>query len=468
MLLFTKVKLITIKSASFWVFKTGMTTNSLQSSQGHQDQDIVNSKPKQNNLQVAQERLYSFLVEIVQKWPSEEVLREFKRLFIDFLDSVNLGKATGIYGISFLENEQDFYHTVKRCFYIIVNNWEAQRKYKQIQELIKLFDNYKPSIEITHPHTKVFQGWLKNFVGSHDYKELKFLASKYKKQALKQEGKNNWANRYTSYLLVAQSYDGKRPREQQEVARKLSKQMKDKYKFELAMYIARSQSAASSVTRYKNPSILGDNVLRIIKMIVVKKGVFSYENIANIFLKQTKNQTLKKFKDSIQKYLFFTVENQELVITVMQHLSEKLSTWKQESNEDIINNNLILRTCNRVIDCLTIETGKEPSPLFILLLAGGNPLTLVIILLKIILICKNARSHLEIRIAHLINYYENYPEDECTWFINFLEFFNITFAIYAENVEYNLINMNADEQSCNSQNLDDYRVFSQLKVDTQT
>lgn len=442
-----------------------MTTNSLQSSQGHQD--IVKHNSKQITLQIAQERLYSFLVEIVQKWPPEEVLQEFKHLFIDCLDSVNFGKATGIYGIDFLPTEEDFNHTVKRCLYIIVNNWEAQRKYKNIQLLIKLFDNYQPALNITHPHTIIVQGWLKNFVESKDYKELKILASKYKKQAQRKEAKSNWANRYTTYLLVAQSFDAKRPREQQEVARKLSKQMKDKFKFELAMYIARSQSAASHATRYRNPSILGDNVLRIIKMIVLKKGVFSYENLAHIFIRQTKNQNFKLFKESIQKYLFFTVENQELVINVTQHLSEKLSSWKPESHEEIINNNLMLRTCNRIIDCLTIETGKEPSSLFILLLAGGNPLTLVVILLKIILISRNSRSHLEIRIAHLINYYENYPEQECNWFINFLEFFNITFAIYAENVEYNLINMNENKQAINSQNLDDYRVFSQLKVDTQ-
>lgn len=442
-----------------------MTTNSLQTSQGHQD--IVKLNSKHITLQIAQERLYSFLVEIVQKWPPEEVLREFKHLFIECLDSVNLGKATGIYGLDFLTSEEDFYYTVKRCLYIIVNNWEAQRKYKNIQELLKLFDNYKPAIDITHPHTIIIQGWLKNFIGSKDYKQLKSLASKYKKQAHRKEVKSNWSNRYTTYLLVAQSFDPKRPIEQQEVARKLSKQMKDKFKFDLAMYIARSQSAASNATRYRNPSILGDNVLRIIKMIVLKKGVFSYDNLANIFIKQTKNQTFKLFKESIQKYLFFTVENQELVNTVTQHLSEKLSSWKAEAHEEIINNNLILRTCNRIIDCLTIETGKEPSSLFILLLAGGNPLTLVVILLKIILICRNSRSHLEIRIAHLINYYETYPEKECNWFINFLEFFNITFAIYAENVEYNLINMKEHKQSNNSPNLDDYRVFSQLKVDTQ-
>ncbi|BAY22085.1 hypothetical protein NIES2100_18480 [Calothrix sp. NIES-2100] len=442
-----------------------MTSNNLQSSQ--ENQDLVKYKSQQSNHQIAQERLYSFLVEIVQKSPPDEVLTEFKRLFIDFLDSVKLSKATGIYGISFLETEQEFYYTLKRCFYIIVNNWEAQRKYQHIQQLIKLFESYKPEIDNKHTQTKIFQNWLKNFVESKDYKELKGLIHKYKKQAQKYETDSNWANRYTSYLLVAQSFDAKRPREQQEVARKLSKQMKDKFKFDLAMYIARSQSASSSTTRYKNPTILGDNVLRIIKMIVVKKGAFSYENVANIFIKQTANQTLRSFKETVQKYLFYTVDNQDLVNTVIQYLSEKLSSWKQESNEEMINNNLILRTCNRLIDCLTIENGKEPSPLFILLLSGGNPLTLVIILLKIILISRNSRSHLEIRIANLISYYENFPEKECQWFINFLEFFNITFAIYAENIEYNLITMRKEQSSLKSLTLDDYRVFSQLKLDKQ-
>ncbi|MDZ7957211.1 MAG: hypothetical protein RMY34_04800 [Aulosira sp. DedQUE10] len=440
-----------------------MTTNSLHISQG--EQVIVKHKPQPMNLQIAQERLYSFLVAIVQKWQPDEVIHEYKSLFIDFSDSANLAQATGLYRISFMKKEEDFYYTIKRCFYILVNNWEAQRQYKYIQELIKLFDNYKRLSETNNSEDIIHKTWLKNFVNSQEYKNIKLLVSKYKKEAYKQADKSSWANRYTSYLLVAQSFDDNKPKEQQEVARKLSKQMKDKFKFELAMYIARSQSTASSISRYQNPSTLGDNVLRIIKMIVVKKGSFSYENVAHIFIKQTETQKLKDFKKSIQKYLFFTVENQELVSTLMQQLSEKLFSWKEESDEKSINNKLLLRICTRLIDCLTIENSKEPAQLFILLLSQGHPLTLVIILLKIILICENARSHLEIRIANLISYYENLPEEDCKWFINFLEFFNITFAIYAENVEYNLINIKENTQTCNPDNLDDYRVFSQSKSD---
>lgn len=438
-----------------------MTANSLPGSQGYQH--FVTSNSRQLNVEIAQERVYNFLADIVKRCPPEDVLREFKGLFIDGLDSPNSDYVPGIYGIFFEDNEQEFRNTLKRCCYIIINNWETNRKHKYIQELVNLFTTNNLRSEKTNsPIINTCKIWLDNFINSNDYQELKLFVARDKEL-----DKSCWTNRYTSYLLVAQSLNENNSREQQEAARKLSRQIKDKFKFELAMYIARSQSAASSTTRYKNPSILGDNVLHLIKVIVLKKGVFSHKNIANIFVQQTKNQSIEDFKESITKYLFFSVEHQKLAKRVKQQFVEKLSSWKTEHNEEFITKEFFLRTCNRVIDFLTTENGKEPSSLFILLLSQGNPLTLVIILLKIILICRNSRVHLEARIAHLIYYYEKYSADECKWVINFIEIFNITFAIYADNVEYNLIKMEED-QNCNQQlNLDAYRVFSQLKTNPQ-
>ncbi|MEH2154315.1 hypothetical protein [Nostoc sp.] len=439
-----------------------MTANSLSINQ--EDPHCVTSNSKQLNVQIAQEEVYSFFVEIVKKLPPEDVLREFKGLFIDGLDLEDSDYIPGIYSIFLEDKEQELYNTLKRCCYIIVNNWKTNRKDKYIQELVNLFVNENLKIKTNnHPVVKICKSWLENFVNSKDYNDLKLFATKYEESS-----KGHWANRYTSYLLIDQSVNQKNPREQQEAARKLSKQIKDKFKFELAMYIARSQSAVSSTARYRNPSILGDQALRLIKAIVLKRGVFSHENIAHIFIKQTENQNLKEFKINLEKYLFFSVENQESVEILQQQFTNILSLWKKDYNQEIVTKELFLRTCNRVIDCLTIENGKEPSSLFILLINQGHSLTLVIILLKIILICKNSRRHLETRIAHLIRFYEKYSEEECKGVINFMEIFNITFAIYAENVEYNLIKMEEDQQSSNPQlNLDGYRVFSQMKVDRQ-
>ncbi|MEH2083043.1 MAG: hypothetical protein V7K89_24625 [Nostoc sp.] len=438
-----------------------MTTNRLSISQ--ENPHCLTSNFKQLDVQTAQEEVYSFFVEIVNKLTPEDVLREFKSLFIDGLDSEYSDYIPGIYNIFLDDYEQELYNTLKRCCYIIVNNWKTNRKDKYIQDLVNLFINENLKIKDNNPLVvKTCKIWLEKFANSKDYKDLKLFATKYEDSS-----KGHWANRYTSYLLIDQSVNNKNPKEQQEAARRLSKQIKDKFKFELAMYIARSQSGVSSTTRYKNPSILGDQALRLIKTIVLKRGVFSYDNIAHIFIKQTEKQTLKEFKINLEKYLFFSVENQESVENLRQHFAHTLSLWKIDYNQEIITKEFFLRACNRVIDYFTIENAKEPSQLFILLIAQGHALTLVIILLKVILICRNSRRHLETRIAHLIRFYEKYSEEECKGVINFIEIFNITFAIYAENVEYNLIKIEEKQSSNQQLNLDSYRVFSQMKVDRQ-
>lgn len=434
-----------------------MTAHSLQNI--HINLPIFKSNVKQIDVHLVQEKIYSFFVEIVNKYDPEDVLIEFKSVFLDCLVLKKLDLTLGIYDV-FIDNEHHFRNTLKRCCYILVNNWQSNRKHKYTQALIELIDNYKSTaIDYKYKKITIFQTWLDNFIQSQDFQELKLFAYKNENKA-----DGHWVNRYTSYLLAAQVVDKKNPKEQKEAAKKASKQLKDKFKFELAMYVARSQSNASSQTRYRNPSALGDDILRLIKAIVVKKGVFSYDNIANIFLKQTQNQTFKDFKESLVKYLIFSVQQPKFVKTLQQQLSEKLVTWKPECNDVIINKYLLLRTCNRMIDFLTTDNSVKPSSLFVLLLSQGHPLTLVIVLLKIILICKHSRSHLESRIAHLIRYYDRYSEAECQWFINFIEIFNITFAIYAENVEYNLIKVEETEKAQEVEfDPNAYRVFSQLK-----
>ncbi|GAB1538455.1 hypothetical protein NUACC21_11170 [Scytonema sp. NUACC21] len=437
-----------------------MTANSLTDYQSNKY--TFDSEKKRLDLEIAQERIYKYFIGIVKTWEPEQVLQEFERLFLSLIDTEDSDFQAGIHEL-FLETEdREFYNTLKRCCYILINNWETNRKHKYIQDLVQLFSQYK-NILNTKKNKKnaIYIRWIDDFIDSKEYQDLKLFAFK----NIEEQSKVNWINRYSSYLLVAQSLDVNNPREQQEAAIKLARQLKDKFKFELAMYIARSQSSSSTISRHKNPTILGDNVLHLIKAIVVKKGIFSYENIANIFLKQTQNQTFEEFKASLQKYLIFSVQQQNFVETLKQQLSEKLYPWKAEQHEEVINKDLLLRTCNKVIDYLITENGREPSSLFILLLSQGHPLTLVIVLLKIILVSKNSRSHLEGRIAHLIRYYNKYPEDECKWLIHFIEIFNITFAIYAENIEYNLIKIKEDEETAEPQlNLDDYHVFSQLKI----
>jgi len=268
---------------------------------------------------------------------------------------------------------------------------------------------------------------------------------------------------------VPQYINLENPMEQRQAARNLSRKLKEKFKFDLAMYTALSQAALppeaiAKDRKFDNPTSLGDEVLRLIKRIVAKRGFFSYPNIAHIFINQTQNLSYGAFKQSLLEYLIFSVEQDEFAITLKSQLAEKLDLLYTDHDDKIINNALILRTANRVIEYLTTENHQEPSSLFVLLLSQGNSLTLVIVLLKIILICRYARTHLEARIADLIRYYSNYSEEECQWVVNFFEMFRIITAIYTENIEYNLVNMT---ESCSrpqiQADMTAYRIFSQLK-----
>ncbi len=427
-----------------------------------QNEQPYRLKRQGRSIQQAQESIYSFLLEIVRKWPPEEVLLEFKRLFIYHTDSISSGAMQSVYDIVFSNNEEEFRNTLKRCCYILVNNWDATRNFKPIGELVAVFSDPSFNRYTASPTLKRLRLWIQDFVNSKDFEELKLFTSRYEDQI-----RGPWISRYTSYLLVPQYINLKNPIEQREAARALSKQLKDRFKFDLAMYIAKSQTRIVEQSRPpRNPTGLGDEALRLIKMIVAKRGQFSYANLAHIFLKQTEQLAYYDFKQSLLIYLAFSVENKNFAETLRAKLGEKLESLYSAYDNSLITNALILRTCNRVIDLLTTENQTDPSPLFIQLLTHGNPITLVVVLLKLILISKHSRTHLEARIAEVIRHYQDYAEDECDWVVSFLEIFNVTFAIYAENVQYNLVKMNEDlPEEAKIFNPDTYRIFSQLKYE---
>lgn len=428
-------------------------------SEGHQTESRVKLNKLGFSTQQAQEIVYQFLLRVVRKEPPEKALLEFKSLFIDYdYSDGNVAATQALTELIFANNEKEYRHTLKRCCYILVNNWETSRNHRAIKELVDLFSDPKIKKKALSTTLNRQRAWLANFINSQDYQELKLFIAKYG------YSDDHWSNRYTSYLLVPQYTNLSNPVEQREAARALSKKLKDKFKFELAMYTARYYTSIPKNKIPTNPTGLGDEVLRFIKMIVAKRGSFSYENVANIFIEQTKGLNYKNFKYCLQDYLIYSVVHKDFVEVLNRTLSEKLAGLYESHHQETVDGALHLRTCNKVVEYLTTENQQEPSDLFILLLSQGNPLTLAIVLLKIILISPNSRIHLETCIAKLIQYYMDYPESECQWVVNFLEVFNITFAIHADNVQYNLIRMSGKEQDARSEAaLDGYRLFSQLR-----
>lgn len=422
----------------------------------------MNLHDSEEAIQKAQEVIYSFFIELVNNDSSDSVLREFEKLFLQQSGTANFEACLALQTIISGRNEFEFRNLMKRCCYILLNNWVGQRNYPMNEKLIRLISEQEVSLYSLDSHRQQLKNWMANFVNSSDYEEIKLFVSKYANQDV-----TNWTDRYTSFLLVPQYVDEKNPLEQRQAAQRFSKQLKEQFKFDLALYTARVQSTRLKVDQAQNPSVLGDEVLLLIKNIVARRGSMSYVNLAKTFLNQTRNLTYKNFKQSLLLYLLYSEKETPLVKTLRTLLTRKVEKLYGNYDEEPINGSIILMICNKVIKLLTIEKVGVPSSLFNFLVEKGNPLTLAIMLLKLVLISPHSRTRLEICLALLIKHYEGKSPKKCEKFINFLELCKILLTIYAENVQYNLVKMDDNNRGDPKLvGLDRYRIFSQHKTPT--
>lgn len=411
----------------------------------------------------AQNTVFQYLLGIVKTWPSDDVLDEFKHLFIDcgnqYDDATSGSELIAVMRtIAAANQEAEFKNTLKRSCYILINNWDITRNHEAIGGLIQLFSDSSIKRPLKRPLFKRLRRWLQSFIASDDFKELTLFAARYDDFE-----KLHWSQRYTSYLLVSQYANLKNSDEQREAARALSQKLKERFKVDLALYTAFSESLTTehSGDRVKDPTVLGANSLGIIKRILSCRGPFSYEHLANIFRKQSKGIGYDQFKHGLESYLLQPLPEGARSKTLERQIKKKLSELYPTYSDKTVDEALLLRTCNRMIKWLTTEEHGIPSDIFVWAIAEGNALTIVILLLKLLLVCRHTRTHLETCIADLVRYYEDYPEEDCRAVIDFFEVFNVTMTVYGEDIRYSLVSV--DGGSPAKVSLEACRIFSQVK-----
>ncbi len=430
---------------------------------------VADNTSKSSAFHLAQQQIYDDLLDAVRNLPPVEALAKFEALF--FSDSSSQDSDVSQSDVSpFLHqvllngDEAEFRNTLKRTCYILINNWDLSRHGHMMNAMLSLFTQPAPQRPALSPNLERLRKWLASFAQSQDFEELKLFAA----QRLGPVNTERWSNRYVTYQLIAQYVDESNSLERRAAARTMSRRLKHRYKHDLAMYIAFSQVSSRLDRSYVNPTVLGDGVLRLIKAILVRRGQFSYRNVARVFQQQTSDLLYADYKVNLLEYLCFSIVQPEFVASVEASLSKRLPGLYVKHDQHTVEPSLNLRTCNRLIDWLTTEDKRSPSVLFVQLLSHGNPLNLAVLLLKLILISPSSQLYLEARLANLIEYYKPSMEAECRSLVQFLEICNVTFAIYSENVEYNLVpvkpraseQVSTDLQKDSLDNLDNFWIFS--------
>ncbi len=284
----------------------------------------------------------------------------------------------------------------------------------------------------------------------------------------KKEGSpKTWSDRYLAYKLVSRYTDLNESAEQRELAKIKSQQLQDRFKLDLAMYAAHAQLSPKSRQLYANPTLFGNDVLRLIKLVVAGRGRLNYRRLTQLFMNKIEASDYQQFKDRLFNYLGFGERTGDWTELLEQRLRHQLTHLYLARNGVVVDEALRFRTCNRAIELLTTEDGQKPSAMFTAKIACGMPFFLTIALLKLVLISPKSRSHLNLCISKLIRYYEQLPASECQSVIHFLEMVQIVFAIYADGVEYSLVKIKSStletHQDDRVLDLDNYRIFARLK-----
>lgn len=428
-------------------------------------------------IEQAQKEIYEFFLDAVRRESPDQVLANFRDLFINFSDSSNSEITQALNQVLTAYNEKEFFYTLKRCCYILINNWTVSNKRVYIQSLIDIFKH--PSI---HKKTKslklrTLRIWLQTFASSEDFQSLQLFTLHLEDH---RNHDQNWGNRFASYLLAYQYTNPASPQEQRQAANLLAQKMKDKFKLDLAMYTARVGIQSSQQNHQSNPTSLSNNVLNLVTLLLTKKSVLNCQQLAANFLKNIEGLSYQEFKVELLKYIDFSMADAEISETVQTKLQNDLWNLKSNLHDQPVSTILILKTAKYLISEITISDREQPTELFNILLHHTNPINLVMLLVKLLLLNESIRPFLELRVASIIKYYSQYSESKCKSVIAFIDILNIALAIYAGETRYNLVRMTPyelsnspeiDSQSDNSQSdlhissfdTKEYRIFSQIR-----
>lgn len=422
-------------------------------------------------IEQAQKRIYEFFLDIVRHKAPEIVLAEFKCLFIKFGDRRNPEIFQALDQILTAYNEKEFFYTLRRCCYILVNNWSASSNRIYIQHLVDLLQH--PSIykRANSSKLKTLRIWLQVYIKSEDFEYLKLFTLHLDVDHKVNKGESNWSDRFASYLLAYHYTDQTSSVEQRQAASVLAQKMKEQFKFDLAMYTARIGSNKNDNQQISNPTGLSNNIVNLVTLLLTKKSVLNCRGLASQFIRNSSDLSYGEYKTKLLQYLDFSVADVEISETVQKMIHDGLWELKSDRHDYRLNPILVLRTSKYLISEITISDRGHPTELFNILLHHTNPLNLVVLLLKILLINEAIRPYLELKVAAIIKYYSQYSESKCKSVIAFIDMLNIALAIYAGETRYNIVRMNpyvSDVQ--NPENTDsliaqldmqEYRIFSQ-------
>jgi hypothetical protein len=184
----------------------------------------------------------------------------------------------------------------------------------------------------------------------------------------------------------------------------------------------------------KNPTLLNhQDLCKSMKHYLSKvdsRG--TYQDMANQFWTPAhKPQSYDQFKVLLHDYVTSSVPPKFGQSRFNQDLQSYLNHLSPEHDSMPMNDFLIVRTCNQILNFMVIESRQQPNHSVFMDLLNNLGTTLTVgLLLKIVLLCKKVKPSLERRFSLLFQHYEAQSRQSVVWLVKCLEKLNIAWSGY--------------------------------------
>jgi hypothetical protein len=398
--------------------------------------------------------LYDHLLTHAEHETPEQLLNRFRALFIDGVGYPNPEVVSALDQIVCTQAIEEYFHYIlNRCCHILINRWHGRPQLQHaVPSLLSLFE--LPPSDRTRDYTRNrsirnLHYVVKKFTETEQYLTLRRLSHLVEAKSSTYQHNNHdhplgtLIPRYP-YLYEHCLVNEDSPIEHYNNIRQMQADAQNQFEVDLSHYVtyrvrqarlkkqAKNMQLSDRLRMVDNPTLLSDHELvRSLNQFSgkVDRGR-SYVDSAKLLLQQSQAMPFGQFKRELYEYLSLAVEPSYGQQKFNKLLAYQLENTLACSNDQPINDFLMIRTCSQLLNFLVLESSSHPEHfVFVDLINNLGPLFTTGLLMKVVLLCRKVKPYLEKRFSILFSHYESASQNSVEWLVKMFENLNIALSM---------------------------------------
>lgn len=403
-------------------------------------------------IQQAEQILYDYFLECVKKNSPEQVIEEFRDLFIQAKGckdiNVYLALEKIVKSVKSKEATEQFNFFLNRCCYILINRWQMHPQSELlIARLVAVFDYLGANINGYPTTSNILRRLILNFIKNEQFLKLKRLVKaidtpKNSNAIDTNSPVGNLISRYP-YLYDRCLLSDRCTQEDRTTILRIKAQKERAFELDLSKYatyqvrlarIAPASEMSTVIRQVQNPTLLSDRELNraLHHYVSPVVGDRTYKDLSCSFLAHSAHTpTFRAFKDDLYEYILTSLDSKYVKSQFNKKLFHYLQNTLPEFDRQKPNEFLIMRTSSQLFNFLVVESSHQLEHyIFVDLITNLGVTRTVGLLLKVVLLCNKVKPYLEKRVSILFNHYESFAQDGVPWLVKSLESLQVAFSLH--------------------------------------